>query len=200
MSLLTLYADRRLVYNIEIESNRLHRVRFRGLLVSNAPILPEGMVLRSRATDKDYFLAEDRENAAFFIKGSLTAGRLSFAVVAVVDGQRGPSALTGRQFFDAMMAHFGTRRVKVIFAEWSNARPGLKTNLDLFNLETRNGVANQNAAFRTKTGQWVRDYNFKAIRSLETTPNAFPGGYEPVLVEFVRPARVARTKTREEPR
>jgi hypothetical protein len=146
----------------------------------------------SSESDRNRFRAEDYQDPAFYIDGALCGGTLTFTVVADFLGRRGQ--FTGRQFFDAMMNHFGTRRVKIIAAHWSDARPEFRTNLDIFNQETRNGATKVEAAFATKTGQWASDYNFKAINSLDTTPDELPGGYEQVLVEFVRRTKAKSPK------
>jgi hypothetical protein len=92
------------------------------------------------------------------------------------------------------MSHFGTRRVKVISAVWSDGRPALRTNLDIFNAETGRGVSNEQAAFATKTGQWARAHGFPTTGSIETTPDDLPGGYEQVLVNFVKSSRLIRPR------
>lgn len=91
------------------------------------------------------------------------------------------------------MAHFG-RRVKVIAAQWSDARPEFRTNLDIFNDRTRDGTSKETAAFATKTGQWAKAYRFTVIQSLDATPDDTPGCYEQVLVEFVKPKRTRSRK------
>jgi hypothetical protein len=140
-----------------------------------------------------HFRAEDCKDPGFYIDGALDAGVLSFEVVAVKARRRG--AVRGHEFFAAMMAHFASK-VKVISAMWSDARPDFDTNLKKFNEETRRGTTKQDAAFATKTGTWVRVFGFKAIRSIDTTPEDFPGGYEQVLVDFVKPPRARQPRKR----
>jgi hypothetical protein len=147
--------------------------------------LPDGMVLRTGAKDKDRFRAEDCDNPDFFIDGILTTGTVSFTVVAEVNGRSGK--FSGRDFFYAMLAHFGTRRVKIISAHWSDARSELKTNLDIFNTETKEGATKADAAFATHTGRWSKAKGFAVIVNLDTTPDDLPGGYEQVLVDFGKP-------------
>ncbi len=154
--------------------------------------LPDGMIRTTPEKDKTHFRAEDSAEPAFFIEGSVSSGTLTFTVVAVVGGHKGQ--WTGRQFFDALMAHFGSRRVKVISAIWSDARPELRTNFDIFNAETRRGASKEDAAFATKSGQWSSGYKNTMIESLETTPEGVPGGYEQVLVDFVKPRRVRQPR------
>lgn len=130
------------------------------------------------------FRAQDSTDSDFYIEGRLDEGSLSFEVVAQRGNKRGQ--YSGRDFFDAMMSHFGDQ-VKRILAVWSDANPAFGTNLMIFNDETSSGSAKGDAAFKTKTGQWVQDFGFTEIDSLDTIPDEFPGGYEQVYVEFVNP-------------
>jgi hypothetical protein len=132
------------------------------------------------------FRAEDRHNPRFYINATLhTGGVLTFEVVVVRGVVR--SSISGHEFFAALLAHFGDK-IRVISAVWTDARPEFRTNLDLFNAETGRGVAKPQAAFATKTGAWAKAAGFSLIQSLDTTPEDLPGGYEQVLVEFVKPA------------
>ena len=147
------------------------------------------MVIREES--EGHFLAVDRDAPEFSIDGTLTDGELTFEVVASRGRRRGQFA--GRVFFDAMMRHFGNR-VQVIAAVWSDARPEFTTNLNIFNAETKRNVLKEDSAFATKTGTWARDYGFTSIRRIRTTPDDFPGGYEQVLVEFVKPPKRKRSR------
>lgn len=148
-------------------------------------MLPEGMIQTTAQEDAHRFRAEEYGSPEFFIDGILVQGTVSFTVVAEVRGRRG--TFTGRQFFTAMLDHFGVRRVKVIAACWSDARPERTTNLDLFNRETHRGATPEDAAFATHTGRWAGEKGFTVLASIDTTPDDFPGGYEQVLAEFKKP-------------
>jgi hypothetical protein len=181
------------VYNLEVEGDHCYRVGQQGLLVHNASVLPDGMTRTTSETDNNHFRAEECGSPEFFIDGTLSGGAVSFTVVAEARGRRG--MFTGRRFFDAMLDHFGIRRVKVISAQWSDARPELRTNLDIFNRETKGGTTKGDAAFATHTGRWARARGFTVIVSLVTTPDDLPGGYEQVLVDFGKPPSRPRKKS-----
>jgi hypothetical protein len=144
-----------------------------------------------RVESEGHFLAEDRDDPDFYIEGILSDGALSVTVVASRGGRRGRFA--GRVFFDAMMHHFG-KRVQVIAAFWSDARPEFSTNLNIFNAETTRHMSLTDSAFATKTGTWARAYGFTSIRRIDPTPDHFPGGYEQVVVEFVKPPKRKRIR------
>jgi hypothetical protein len=95
-------------------------------------------------------------------------------------------SIRGHEFFEAALAHFG-QSVLVISAVWSDARPALTTNLDLFNAHTKRGATKEQAAFATKTGAWAKAAGFTLVQNIDTTPLDAPGAYEQVLVDFVKP-------------
>ena len=79
------------------------------------------------------FRAEDGNDPRFYLFATLVSGVMRFEVVAKrMTGERG--AVSGKQFFAAMMAHFGAK-VAIIESEWSMAS-GLTTNIDLLNRAT----------------------------------------------------------------
>ncbi len=59
--------------------------------------------------------------------------------------------------------------------------------------EKRRRLAKEDAAFATKTGQWASGYKYTMIESL-IPPEGVPGGYEQVLVDFVKPRRVRQPR------
>lgn len=73
----------------------------------NQSELPEGMTRSSDESERNFFRAEDCNDPRSYIEGRLISGTLSFTVVAEIQGNR--DSFAGRQFFDAMMAYFGTR-------------------------------------------------------------------------------------------
>jgi hypothetical protein len=111
-------------------------------------------------------------DSEFYIDGTLNVGTLTFTVVVNRNGRRGSFA--GRQFFDALMAHFGARRVKVISAVWSDVRPGFRTNLDIFNTATGRGISNEQAAFATKNRAMGESVRVHGDRKLECQARGFP--------------------------
>jgi hypothetical protein len=150
-----------------------------GASVSN----PSNSNLDVIVASETQFLAVEINDSRFYIDARLNAaGELNFEVVAVWSGIR--SFIPGHEFFNAMMLHFGDK-VKVVSSVWTDTS-GFDTNLRIFNQETKRGTSNQDAAFATKTGRWVKDHGFTKIKSMDLTPKDFPGGYEQVLVEFER--------------
>jgi hypothetical protein len=140
-----------------------------------------------------HYRAEASNDPKFYINGNLHGGQLSFEVVAALGTTKGP--IQGHEFFEAMLAHFGNK-VKMISAVWSDARPEFTTNLEIFNAETKARATRENAAFATKTGKWAKAAGFSMIQSIDTTPDDLPGGYEQVLVDFVKPPRTTRARKR----
>jgi hypothetical protein len=143
---------------------------------------PDLLIVRQSATR---FRAEDRADPRFYVDATLHGDVLTFEVIATRGMLR--SSIRGHEFFAAMLAHFGDK-TRVISAVWSDARPAFTTNLDLFNAETRRGTPKEQATFATKTGQWARAAGFSHVQYLDTTPEDLPGGYEQVLVDFVKPS------------
>jgi hypothetical protein len=189
VELVGLWIRTALVYNFQLEGDHCYRVEQQGLLVHHMS-LPQGMVQTSNPNNKNHFRAEEGGNPDFFIDGSLKAGTVSFMVIAEINGKRG--VFKGYEFFDAMLDYFGIQRVKKISAQWSDARREYRTNLDIFNNETKGGATKDIAAFATHTGRWSRNRGFTIILSIDTTPDDFPGGYEQVLVEFGKPPVVPK--------
>jgi hypothetical protein len=127
------------------------------------------------------FEARDDANDRFFIFGTLTSGALRFDVVSrLPDGTKGRTR--GREFFDAMMTHFGVK-VRIIEGRWDRSS-GLTTNLDLFNLATMALPPEQAALVATKTGQWADDYGFTNVTVIRLEPQNAIGQYNRVRVNF----------------
>ena len=78
------------------------------------------LVIDPRQTSPTTFRAEDRNDKRFYIYGTVTSGVLWFEVLRRVGTDK--STITGREFFDAMMAHFGAK-VRVIEARWNDSAP-----------------------------------------------------------------------------
>jgi hypothetical protein len=129
------------------------------------------------------FEATDDADDRFFIFGTLRSGLLWFDVVSrLSDGTKGQ--IRGREFFDAMMAHFGGK-VKIIQGRWDRSS-GLTTNLDLFNKATMVLPLEQAALVATKTGQWADDYGYSKVTINRLVPPYAIGQYEEVRVNFTR--------------
>jgi hypothetical protein len=132
------------------------------------------------------FEAEDRTNNQLSIRGTLAGGLLQFTVVArPPSGQTG--AVSGKEFFDAMMAHFQPRVTK-IEGNWS-AGIDLDTNIQQFNYWTGPGGGNlsdQDAARRTWTGKRAAAYGFNNVTILFKNPSHAPGSYVRVIAHFTR--------------
>jgi hypothetical protein len=128
------------------------------------------------------FEAWDDADDRFFIFATLGSGVLRFDVIArLPDGTKGGTR--GREFFDAMMAHFGAK-VRVIEARWNRVRP-VSTNLDLFNRATAAGLPPEQAALvATKTGQWADDCGFSQVKMVTLDPRYQIGNYDEVVVQF----------------
>jgi hypothetical protein len=131
------------------------------------------------------FHAEDGIDARFYIRGRLVDGYLGFDVVAELpSGERG--SVRGREFFDAMINHFGNA-VTAIEGEWSDQLPGMTSNLDVFNRLTASGVPPDDAARMTWTGKMSEKHGFTNVTSINTRPPKAAGNYREVLVRFERP-------------
>jgi hypothetical protein len=130
------------------------------------------------------FRAEDDADGRFFIFGTLGSGLLRFEVVTLLpDGTRSP--VRGRDFFDAMMSHFGAK-VRIIEGNWDR-QSGLKTNLDLFNKAVAGGLILEEAALKaTRTGRWADDYGYSNVTVVDLSPPNAPGNYDRVVVHFSR--------------
>jgi hypothetical protein len=127
------------------------------------------------------YRAEDGGDTRFYIFATLISGVLRFEVVAkLATGDRG--SVTGIEFFDAMMAHFGGK-VKVIEGNWSRAS-GLTTNLDRLNRATAAGLSVEDAAPLTWTGLRASAFGYDQVTVLHVLPQGAQGNYEDVRVDF----------------
>ncbi|HTU91144.1 MAG TPA: hypothetical protein VMF69_13785 [Gemmataceae bacterium] len=155
----------------------------------NASVPNPNLVVLASQTSATTFRAEDCTDNRFFIFGTLGSGVLRFEVVRrLTTGEQ--STITGREFFDAMMAHFGAI-VRAIEGNWSNANPERLSNLTRFNQATANSrVALGTAALvATRTGQWADDLGYSKVRFIlldpdpQIDPNA-RGKFTKVIVHF----------------
>lgn len=156
--------------------------------ILNVPPLNPNLVVIAAQTSATVFRAEDRTDRRFFIFGTVASGILRFEVVRRLStGER--SSITGREFFDAMMVHFGAK-VRIIEGHWSNMNPELVANLKRFNQAAANPTMSlDNAALlATRTGQWADDLGYSKVTFVVldppiTNPKA-RGNFSQVLVHF----------------
>jgi hypothetical protein len=129
---------------------------------------PNLVVIASQTSTTTF--REDSTDNRFFIFGSVISGILRFEVVRrLATGEY--SSIIGREFFDAMMAHFGAR-VKIIEGNWSNANPERLSNLIRFNQATANPKTPLATAalLATRTGQWADDYGCSRVTFVVVDP------------------------------
>lgn len=129
------------------------------------------------------FRGEDRNDPRFYLFATLISGVLRFEVVArLATGER--STVSGKEFFAAMMDHFGAQ-VRIIEGSWSRAS-GLTTNIDLVNRATAAGLKVVDAAPLTWTGLRASEYGYDKVTVIEETPPGAQGNYDTIRVEFSR--------------
>jgi hypothetical protein len=129
------------------------------------------------------FQAEDVSDSRFYLFATLHSGAVRFEVVARLNtGERG--AVSGREFFAAMMDHFAPQ-VRVIQADWNRAS-GLTTNIDQFNRATAAGLDPERAAALTWTGLRASEYGYDVVSITATDPATPSVSYDTVRVEFCR--------------
>jgi hypothetical protein len=109
---------------------------------------------------------------------------LEFTVVARTAGQSG--AVSGADFFAAMMAHFGPNNVQTIVGHWV-AGVDLDTNIDQFNALTLSGLSEIDAAKATWTGRRAMDFGFMKVAIKYTAPpQGASGQYTEVVALFTQ--------------
>ena len=129
------------------------------------------------------FRAEDRSDPHFYIFATLVSGVLRLEVVArLATGTRG--SVSGKEFLDAMMAHFGGK-VRIIESNWSRAS-GLTTNIDQLNRAAAAGLSVEDAAPLTWKGLRASEYGYDKVTVIHALPQGAHGNYEDVRVQFNR--------------
>jgi hypothetical protein len=127
------------------------------------------------------FRAEDVGDPRFYIFATLASGVLRFEVVAqFATGERG--SVSGKQFFAAMMSHFGAK-VRMIEGNWDRAT-GLTTNIHQLNRATAAGLSIADAAPLTWTGLRASEYGYDTVAVIQALPQGAKGNYDSVRVEF----------------
>lgn len=153
------------------------------------PSVPNpNLVVIAGQTSATTFRAEDTTDGRFFLFGTVASGILRFEVVRRLStGEH--SSITGREFFDAMMAHFAAK-VRIIEGNWSNANPERLANLTRFNQAVANPTTPLETAalIATRTGQWADDFGYSNVTFVAldppiTNPNA-RGNFTHVVVHF----------------
>lgn len=130
------------------------------------------------------YKATDKSNPNFLIRATLSGGTVEFTVVTKIPGETG--AVSGQDFFAAMMAHLSPSRVRAIKGHWISGLD-LDTNIDQFNAFTGQGSNDLDAASRTWTGQRAIEYGFTRVKvEWKDPPGHHPGQYVEVIVSFAR--------------
>ena len=169
------------VYNVEGE--QCYGVVQQGLPVHSGGANPNLSIVQASPS---LFEAMDSTDNQFIIKGAIAAGLLRFTVVARLSNGQG-GAVSGKEFFDAMMAHFQSKFV-TIEGRWI-AGIDLDTNIQEFNYWTNpsgGNLADQDAAKKTWTGERAADHRFNNVTIIFKDPPNAPGSYIEVIVHFTR--------------
>jgi hypothetical protein len=139
-------------------------------------------------TGPNAYFAADRTDPRFHIEASLrtrgTETILSFIVIAELpDSTRGQ--VRGKEFFNAMMDHFGDAAVDVIEGQWETTNTAWATNLNVFNAITGTTNATEEvAATRVPTGIYATRRGYTNVTVVKALPVGARGNYTEVLVEY----------------
>ncbi len=128
------------------------------------------------------FSIKDTTKPGIDIIGEVTGGELVFVVRAVLKGTAKRGTLSGSYLFERMLAHFASQKtaIDVIQGNWTYG-----SNLDLFNRLSRVGLAPEEAAAGTITGQWAARHGYVKVTDVVMEPPATPaGGYTKVTAKF----------------
>jgi hypothetical protein len=128
------------------------------------------------------FSMRDSTKPGSDILGEVKGGELEFMVRAVLKdtGERG--TLSGSYMFGRMLAHFASENtaINVIRGNWT-----YESNLDRFNRLLRVGLAPEEAAAGTITGQWAARHEYTTGIDVVAEPStAAPGAYTKVTAKF----------------
>lgn len=127
------------------------------------------------------FRAEDPGDSRFYIQATMVSGVLRFEVVArLASGARG--SVSGKEFFAAMMHHFGGR-INIIEGDW-NSTSELNDNLDRFNRALAAGLSFEDAAALTWTGLRASESGFGVVAAVQA--KGPKGKCSAVRVQFSR--------------
>jgi len=130
------------------------------------------------------FRAEDATDSDFFIFGTLGSGVLKFEVVRKLPSKI--STIIGQEFFDAMVAHFGLKNIKIIEGSWDSTNPQRADNLTRFNQATANPKIPLDVAaiIATRTGQWADALGYNKATFVDLDPPNARGAFTKVIVHF----------------
>jgi hypothetical protein len=92
--------------------------------------------------------------------------------------------LSGKDFFAAMMGHFGAA-VRIIEGDWSSAS-GLTTNIEQLNRATAAGLCVEDGAALTWTGLRATEHGYDRVTVIHALPQGAQGSYDSVRVHFCR--------------
>jgi hypothetical protein len=92
--------------------------------------------------------------------------------------------VTGKEYFAAMMDHFGGK-VRIIEGNWSRAS-GLTTNIDQLNRATARGMNAEDASALTWTGLRASEFGYDRVLVIHAFPQGTEGNYDDVRVHFGR--------------
>jgi hypothetical protein len=135
-------------------------------------------------TSASMYRATDQSDPGHCIRGTLTGGVLEFTVVTRTAGQHG--AVSGEDFFAAMIMHFGPTNVQTIMGHWISGID-LDTNIDQFNALTLAGMSDIDAAKATWTGRQAIAYGLVRVTiQYKVPPIHAPGQYTEVIALFTR--------------
>jgi hypothetical protein len=132
--------------------------------------------------DLHLFSMRDTTKPGIDIMGEVTGGELAFMVRAVLRNTAERGTLSGSYMFDRMLAHFASENVTidVIQGNWTHG-----SNIDLFNSLSRLGLAPDDAATGTITGQWAARHGYTKVTDLIGEPSgASSDKYSRVTVKF----------------
>jgi hypothetical protein len=128
------------------------------------------------------FSMRDTTKPGIDIMGEVKGGELEFMVRAVLKGTGERGTLGGSYMFERMLAHFASEKtaIDVIGGNWT-----YESNLDLFKRLSRIGLAPQEAAAGTITGQWAARHWYKIATNVVAEPyTAVPSAYTKVTANF----------------
>ncbi len=170
------------VFNIEVDGDHVYSVGEQGLLVHNMSANPS--IIPDPANTPAHYAATDCTNPQLGINGTLKGGVLKFDIVTVLPGNiRG--AVSGKEFFAAMMDYFGVGNITTIRGVWISGAD-LDTNIDDFNKFVLSGSSDTDAAKKTWTGMRANDYGFVNASIDFKDPPKGPPPYIEVHARFTK--------------
>jgi hypothetical protein len=132
--------------------------------------------------EPDLFSLRDTTKPGIDIMGEVKGSELEFMVRAVLKGTGERGTLSGSYMFERMLAHFSSVKtaINVIQGNWTYG-----SNLELFNRLSRVGLAPEEAAEGTTTGQWAGLHGYTKVTDVVTGPSPGPpGAYLKVTAKF----------------